>query len=321
MKVVVLVPSYRRPDLLANCLQAIEKQTRRPDQVVVVLRDTDAASRAALDQIRATSPLPIELALVSRPGQMPAMNTGLRQVRGDIVCITDDDAEPLPDWVERIEARFEEDPALDGVGGRDIVHIGGVLQPTRRVTRIGRISWYGRSTGNHAQESASPRHVDVLKGCNMAYRTSLGITFDERLRGDAYQNEVGLCLGIRKGGARLLYDPAILINHFIGTRQFGSERSGLAPDRLLNNSHNHLLVRLSHFTAWRAITYLIYTFLIGDSDTPGFVRATMIARGNPAVAARILGASLRGKVLGIRAWLHGSPLSPNADVRHEPHSG
>ena len=321
MKVSVLVPSYRRPDLLANCLQALEKQTRRPDQVVIVLRDTDDASRAELDRHRARSRLPLELALVSRPGQMPAMNAGLRQVRGDIVCITDDDAEPFPDWVARIEARFLEDPELDGVGGRDIVHIGGVPQPTRHVTTIGRISWYGRSTGNHAQESSSPRRVDVLKGCNMAYRTGLGITFDERLRGDAYQNEVGLCLGIRGGSARLLYDPAIRINHFLGIRQFGSSRLGLSPERLTNNSYNHVLVRLPHFAIWRSIPYVIYTFLVGDSETPGFIKAAMIARGNPVVAAKVLAASLRGKVLGIGTWLRGRPLSPKPDAHHEPRSG
>jgi hypothetical protein len=160
--------------------------------------------------------------------------------------------------------------------------------------------------------------VDVLKGCNMAYRTGLGITFDERLRGDAYQNEVGLCLGIRGGSARLLYDPAIRINHFLGERQFGSARLGLSPERLTNNSHNHMLVRLSHFPAWRSIPYVVYTFLVGDTATPGLVKAAMIAGGNPVVAAGILAASLRGKVLGIGTWLQGRPLSQKPDVLDGP---
>ena len=102
MKITVLVPSYRRPDLLVKCLGALERQTRRPDEVVVVLRDTDHESRDAFASYRAGTSLPLVAALVSRPGQMAAMNAGLEAATGEVVCFTDDDAEPFADWVERI---------------------------------------------------------------------------------------------------------------------------------------------------------------------------------------------------------------------------
>lgn len=309
MRVSVLVPSYKRPDLLVNCLKALERQTRLPDETVIVLRDTDQDSRAALEEYRRTSSLPISPALVSRPGQLAAMNAGLERVTGDVVCFTDDDAEPLPDWLARIESRFAADARLGALGGRDHVHVEGVPQPTTRVTTVGRLQWFGRTLGNHSQDAAGMREVDSLKGCNMSVRTSLRPRFDERLLGDAYQNEVALCLAIKHRGMKVVFDPEIRVNHFLGARSYGSDRLGLAPERLFNNGHNHILARMPYLGAWKGAFYLIYTFVIGDRATPGLLKSIYLARGNPLASARVLAPSLRGKLAGIAAWLRGRSAS------------
>jgi len=297
----VLIPSYRRPDLLRNCLGALSAQTRRPDEVIVVLRDIDRESREAFAAFAAVSRLPLRLALADRPGQMAAMNTGLAIVSGDVVCLTDDDAEPFPDWLARIEARFLEARSIGGVGGRDHVHFGGIPAPTKTVDVVGRIQWFGRSIGNHSQNATGYREVDCLKGCNMAFRTDTGLRFDERLRGDAYQNEVGVCLRIKMSGRKIMYDPEIRVNHFIGARQFGTDRSGHTADRLANNSHNHVLVRRGNLSPLRMVAYLVYTFAIGDQETPGLLKAVQLGRGHPVEVVRILMPSLRGKVAGFLA--------------------
>ncbi|HET9480225.1 MAG TPA: glycosyltransferase, partial [Candidatus Polarisedimenticolia bacterium] len=252
--------------------------------------------------------------------QMPAMNAGLEAVTGDIVCLTDDDAEPFPDWTARIEQRFEDDPDLGALGGRDHVHLGGALQPTRHVTRVGEIQWFGRSIGNHAQDSVGFREVDCLKGCNMSIRTRLRPRFDERLLGDAYQNEIAVCLAIRAAGMRIKYDPEIRINHFIGARTFGTERSGLTPERLFNNSFNHVLVRLGHWPTWRRLAYLVYTFAVGDQETPGLVKSAQIARGRPRDILRILRPSWRGKVAAIARHRRDLPAASPGRLDQPPGS-
>jgi len=306
MNITVVIPSYRRPELLRHCIDALAKQTRLPEEVIVVLRDTDQESREAFARIAAAVDLPLRLALVRRPGPLPPVNTGFELATGDIVCITDDDAQPFPDWLARIEARFLEDPAVGAVGGRDFVHFGGVPAPTRKVDVVGKIQWFGRSIGNHSNDSAGYREVDCLKGCNMAFRKDVDLRCDERLRGDAYQYEVGVCLRIKAKGRKIMFDPEIRVNHFLAERKFGTGRAGLTPERLANNSHNHLLVRRATFPPLRMLVYLIYTFGVGDQETPGLLKALHLARGNPVAAARILAPSLRGKVAGLFAGHHAS---------------
>ena len=296
MKISVLVPSYKRPDLLVRCLGALERQRRIPDEIVIVFRDTDLASQSAFADYLQRTHLPVAQVLVSRPGQMAAMNAGLEKVSGEVVCFTDDDAEPFPDWVERIEARFLADPRLGALGGRDHVHIDGVLQPTMRVDIVGKLRWFGRTIGNHSQDSVGFRETDCLKGVNLSARTSLKPRFDERLRGDAVQNEVALCLAIRNQGMRIMYDPEIRVNHFLGARQYGTARTGLEPERLFNNSFNHVLARIPYLPAWRGLTYLVYTFLVGESDTPGLLKGLLLSRGNPVMCRDILAPSIRGKL-------------------------
>ncbi|NBS60139.1 MAG: glycosyltransferase family 2 protein, partial [Betaproteobacteria bacterium] len=42
LRLAVIVPSFRRPEGLARCLESLERQTRRPDDVVIGVREHDA---------------------------------------------------------------------------------------------------------------------------------------------------------------------------------------------------------------------------------------------------------------------------------------
>jgi glycosyltransferase involved in cell wall biosynthesis len=304
VRVSVFVPSYRRPALLRNCLAALARQTRPPDEVVVTLRDTDLPSRSVIDEFRAA--LPLRLELVAAPGPMPAYNRGVQSVIGDIVCITDDDTEPFPDWVERIEKHFEQDASLGAVGGRDYVHWNGVRQATRAVTRVGIVQWFGRTIGNHSQDAVGAREVDCLKGCNMALRTDLPIRFDERLRGDAYHMEVAICLAVKRANRRILFDPQIRVNHFPGARPEGADRLGLAPERLRTNGFNQVMVLMPYIPLWRRAAFLVWTFVVGDVLAPGLVRALLLCGWRLHQLPGILLPAQRGKLEGLKAWRTGA---------------
>src|ERR1700754_4908726 len=148
MKVTVLVPTYRRPADLARCLAALQRQSRLPDEVVVVARADDEATHACLRDPAVPGALPLSVALVEAPGQVAALNRGLDAATGDVIAITDDDAAPHADWVRRIGAAFESDPRLGALGGRDWVHQkGGVLNGSRFL--VGKMMKSGKIIGNH----------------------------------------------------------------------------------------------------------------------------------------------------------------------------
>ena len=159
MTVTTLIPSYGRPDSLVRCLLGLASGERGPDETVVVVRDTDAATREALRAFPAA-----KIATVTEPGQIAAMNAGLAVATGDVVCFPDDDCVPRPDWLRRLMAHYD-DPRVGGAGGRDVV--GGPDGPEPPlVRRVGLITWYGRIIGNHhCRASPEPRAVDAPQGC------------------------------------------------------------------------------------------------------------------------------------------------------------
>jgi GT2 family glycosyltransferase len=85
-RISVVVPTRGRPELLRECVAALEAQTV-PVEIVVV---EDVEGR----------------------GPAWARNEGVRRARGEVVCFTDDDCRPSPKWAEALTA-----PVFCGVGG------------------------------------------------------------------------------------------------------------------------------------------------------------------------------------------------------------
>ena len=52
MKIVIVIPTYRRPKDLQRCLTALETQTQQADEVLVVVRNNDEETQAFLVDYR-----------------------------------------------------------------------------------------------------------------------------------------------------------------------------------------------------------------------------------------------------------------------------
>jgi GT2 family glycosyltransferase len=271
MSITVLVPTYRRPADLCRCLHALAVQTRPPDQVVVVVRDSDDETRAFLSTGN-LPPLPLVSIPTHKPGLIAAMNAGLARAQGDIVAVTDDDAAPRPDWLARIEAHFLADPRVAGVGGRDWVHSNGPVEDERRLV-VGKVQWFGRVIGNHHLGAGGPREVDVLKGVNCAYRRAVIQRFglDQRLRGTGAQVhwELGLGLRLRRAGWKLLYDPAIAVDHYPAARFDDDQRGRQSRQAFWNEVYNETYVLLDCLPLWRKLLAFAYGLGVGSRHAPG----------------------------------------------------
>jgi cellulose synthase/poly-beta-1,6-N-acetylglucosamine synthase-like glycosyltransferase len=282
MTLSVLVPTWRRPAELARCLEGLAALSARPDEVVVVGRKEDEATRAALERVGAATGLDLRSVWVERPGVVSSLNAGLDAVSGELVAITDDDAVPRRDWLERMVAHLERDPGLGGVGGRDWVHQEGAVLDDGRPT-VGKIHWYGRVVGNHHLGVGGPREVDVLKGANMGFRRAalLGTRLDEGLRGSGMQLhwELGLCLAVKRAGWRLLYDPAVAVDHYPAPRPEHHQRNALALEVLEQETYNEAYELARWLPAWRRLSVLAYGFLVGTRDAPGLVVGALAALG------------------------------------------
>ncbi len=274
-----MIATYRRPSDLMRCLDALERQTRPLEDVIVVHRDTDTATAAALDA-RASGVLPLRVRVVSEPGVVAARNLGLDNCATDLLATLDDDTAPHADWAARAIKHFQADPALGGLGGRDCLYNGDiVVEPGKAV--VGRVEWAGRIVADHHLGVGGPRPVDMLKGANMIFRASAfgAIRFDRRLRGKGAQpyEDLKFTLDVRRQGWKIIYDPAVQVDHFPGTSeqvrhyvQVAAVQDHEGFDALM---YNEVLALWGEFSPLRRLVFAGWSLLVGTRIAPGVVQA------------------------------------------------
>jgi cellulose synthase/poly-beta-1,6-N-acetylglucosamine synthase-like glycosyltransferase len=301
--VSVIVPAYQRPDSLVRCLHAIARQTQSADEVIVVLRVGDEATITAARSVGFPPATHVKLEMVTTPGVVAAMQRGLDAATGAIIALTDDDAEPRPDWLERLVRTIDQDARIAGAGGRD-------WQPLERgdAYDVGRVQWFGRVVGNHHLGAGPARDVDLLKGVNCAFRAAplRAVGFDSRLLGGGAQLhwELALCLPLRRAGWRLVYDPAIAVDHHVAVRsgedQFHRGRFAAEPFR--DAVHNETLVLLAHQQGMAHLAYRMWSMCVGTTANPGALAALRLRLQGHTWAADAWRAAREGRARARATW-------------------
>ncbi|MGM3308131.1 glycosyltransferase family 2 protein [Anabaena sp. WFMT] len=300
MRNTVLIPTYRRPQDLSRCLTALQAQTKPVDQAIAIVRDTDTATRQFLSEFHPHN-LPLQIVTVTQPGVVAALNAGLAAVEGDIVSITDDDAAPHPDWLEKITAHFQSDRCIGGVGGRDWIYRGEKIE-SGSCSVVGRLQWFGRVIGNHHLGVGEPRTVEILKGVNMSFRTqAIGkLRFDERMRGTGAQVnfEMAFTLTLQRAGWKMIYDPSVAVDHYPAQRFDEDQRENFNEIALINLVHNETVVLLEHLPPLRRIVFLFWAVLVGTRDSLGLFQWLRFFPSQGKLVSKKLQASLRGRWQG-----------------------
>jgi len=207
-----------RAALLDQCLADIARQTRAPDEVIVV----DNASRdgAAIEQVVARHGH--RYVREPRPGLDFARNLGLASARCDLIGFIDDDTIQREDWVANMIAAFD-DPAIWAVTG--------MVLPATLATRAQYLferDWsFFRGTERQdfdpawlkAAEGHGAPTWEIGAGASMAFRREVIARagwFDERL-------DAGLtgCGGdseywyrIIASGGTCRYEPSVVSYHY-----------------------------------------------------------------------------------------------------------
>lgn len=302
LTVSVVVPSYRRPQMLAECLNGLSRLERPADEILVVRRSDDAATAAVV----AASPVPVVEVQVDQPGVLAAMRAGVARSTGAVIAFTDDDAVPRPDWLA-VLLRHYGDPSVGAVGGRDVTHPP-ATDPQLPSSSVGQFDAWGRHAGFHHVGVGPPAEVQVLKGVNMSFRRD-ALALPRHLRGDGAEvhNEVAISLWARRQGWRLVYDPQALVDHYHGPRFDSDRRRSPAREATRNEAYNLVfsLLSMQPRLTWRRAAFGV---LVGDRATPGLARALVaVGRRQPEVAARLL-PSIAGQLAALRDVAQGKRL-------------
>ncbi|AJP57599.1 glycosyl transferase family 2 [Pandoraea vervacti] len=120
--VSVVVPTWRRPDLLHRCLTALCSQQFDAEAFEIIIADDgpDDATREAVERIGARmagAPAVIYLPVTRTQGPAAARNAGWRHARASVVAFTDDDTIPDPLWLRGGCAALLREPEAVAVTG------------------------------------------------------------------------------------------------------------------------------------------------------------------------------------------------------------
>lgn len=114
LMISVVIPTRNRPASLDRTLDALARQDRLPDEVLVVDASDRPLDAEALRAAHAALPI---TCLHSRPNVCSQRNLGVRRARGSHVLLCDDDVEPPPDYLGRLAAYLRGHPSAGAVTG------------------------------------------------------------------------------------------------------------------------------------------------------------------------------------------------------------
>lgn len=112
LRASVVIPTYRRPHLLMQCLNHLVRQVFPSDQFEIIVAD-DAADELTERMVRRFQDEMLQHCVRYVPvrgqhGPAAARNVGWKMARGPIIAFTDDDCLPAANWlsagVDRLEA-------------------------------------------------------------------------------------------------------------------------------------------------------------------------------------------------------------------------
>ena len=225
----ILVPHWKRPDLLASCLAALEAQTFRDFEVLVVDGGSEDGS-VELARERGARVLVLE----GNPGFAPAADAGIQASRGTWVFLLNNDAEPFPDCLEELALAAERHPEAGMLASR-------ILFKSRPdlVDNVGHLLyWDGLNRGDGRMRPDGPafdieREAFFPSGCAGAYRRDLlekAGGFDPWFQ--AYGDDADLGIRCRLAGAACFYVPrAKVLHRFSATQGPHSARKAFLVER------------------------------------------------------------------------------------------
>jgi len=126
MQVSVIIPVYNEEGYIAKCLQSLEAQVEKADEIIVV--DNNCHDKT----IEIAKKFDVRIIKEEKQGMIYARNAGFDSAKYEILARTDADAIVPPDWIAKSKKAFE-DPALDALSGPAIFFEKLIVVPVSKI--------------------------------------------------------------------------------------------------------------------------------------------------------------------------------------------
>jgi glycosyltransferase involved in cell wall biosynthesis len=263
--VSVIIPTYKRPQLLARCLHALACQRFDSTQyeIIVVSDGPDEQTEEAVLAYHA----PVSLRFLSLPhkgGPAAARNLGWRMAYGELIAFTDDDCLPDPDWLVNLWMAYKTSGQQDiALTGRIIVPL--PVNPTDYERNIAHLETAEFVTAN----CACSRHT--LQRVN---------GFDEAFT-MAWREDSDLHFKILEQGITLRHIPRAIVTHPVRKARWGvsirDERKGLFNALLYKKYPGLYRKKIPDYIPWHYYAIVI-TFVVWAAGLVyGWREVTLVA--------------------------------------------
>ena len=153
----------------------------------------------------------------------------------------------------------------------------------------------------------SYRHIAIKDMC-----------FDNRMRGTGAQAhfEIAFCLTLRRAGKKLIYDPQVLVDHYLAVRFDEDLRDRFNPVAFANEVHNETLAIVEYLPPHRRIIFAIWSILVGTRRAFGLIQLIRFLPYEGTLAIHKWLVSIKGRKQGWLSWLQSNkPVAtmPNND--------
>ncbi|RQS12354.1 glycosyltransferase [Burkholderia sp. Bp9002] len=288
----VVVPTFRRPDLLARCLGALGAQQLDPAayEIVVVDDDPDGSAWPVVEAFRAPTTCRPALRYLTAPatqGPAAARNVGWRAARGTVIAFTDDDTIADPAWLRHGADALLAEPGAAAAAGRIDVPL-----PPRPT--------------DYERDAAGLAAADFATANCFVRRAALERVggFDERFT-RAWREDADLMFALREQAGPIVDAQAARIVHPVRPAPWGvsiAQQSKVFFDALLYKKHR-ALYRL-HIRAVPPWHYYVATLA-------AFAALACFATGRttPGMACAVVWATITGVFCAQR--LRGARRTPS----------
>ncbi|MBX3056823.1 MAG: glycosyltransferase [Anaerolineae bacterium] len=238
----VVVPAYHAAAVIADCLTALQKQTVDRQSYEIIVVDDGSTDDTA---VRAQQPGVQLIRCPQNRGAAAARNQGIHAAKGEIVCFTDADCVPQPDWIAEVTRPLRENEGITAVKGVYISH-----QP-QLVARFVQLEYEDKYDG-----MAGLPQIDFVDTYSCAYRRRILLDsggFDETIY---YVEDQELSFRLAAQRCVMVFRPTAVVahRHSASLRQYARKKFWIGcwkarfirryPDRVIKDSHTPQILKV-----------------------------------------------------------------------------
>lgn len=257
-KISVIIPVYNGEKFIEECLSSILKQTKKPDEIIVV---DDGSKDKTIDIVKRFKK--VKLLKQEHKGPAAARNLGAKKAKGELLLFIDADCKADEKWIEEMIKPFK-NKEIVGVQGR------------YKTEQKGLIARFVQCEIEERYERMRKRkYIDFIGSYAAAYRKNIFLKFggfDETYK-MASGEDADLSFKLSKSGYKMVFNENAIVyhQHVDSLKAYLKQKFWRAywrvklyrehSDKIVNEAYTPQTLKLQVFTLIFSMMFFIFSLV------------------------------------------------------------